>query len=185
MKFCSTCGNPVTRKFPEGDTRLRYVCESCEEIHYQNPKVISGILPTYGDQVLLCKRSIEPRVGYWTLPAGFLENGESTLDGALRECVEEANATMVNPHLYAIFDIPEINQVYIFYRAELAEPSFGPSLESSEVALFDEADIPWSKLAFPMVEEALDFYLEDRKTGEFLVKRKDIRRPWKSRHIDV
>ena len=185
MKFCSTCGNPVTRKIPEGDNRLRYVCESCEEIHYQNPKVIAGILPTYGDQILLCKRSIEPRVGYWTLPAGFLENGESTLDGALRECVEEANATMVNQVVYAIFDIPEITTVYILYTPELAEPSFGPSLESSEVALFDEADIPWSELAFPMVEEALDFYLEDRKTGEFLVKRKDIRRPWKSRHIDV
>ena len=139
----------------------------------------------YGNQILLCKRSIEPRAGYWTLPAGFLENGESTLDGALRECVEEANATMVNPHLYAIFDIPEINQVYIFYRAELAEPSFGPSLESSEVALFDEADIPWSKLAFPMVEEALDFYLEDRKIGDYSVKRKDIRRPWKSRHTNA
>ena len=118
-------------------------------------------------------------------PPVFLKTENLRLDGALRECVEEANATMVNPHLYAIFDIPEINQVYIFYRAELAEPSFGPSLESSEVALFDEADIPWSELAFPMVEEALDFYLEDRKTGEFLVKRKDIRRPWKSRHIDV
>jgi len=129
MKFCSTCGNPVTRKIPEGDNRLRYVCESCEEIHYQNPKVIAGILPTYGDQILLCKRSIEPRVGYWTLPAGFLENGESTLDGALRECVEEANATMVNPLLYAIFDIPEINQV--IYSIELSWPSLLLALVSN------------------------------------------------------
>ena len=183
MKYCSQCGGTVAQRIPDGDTQQRFVCGHCDVIHYQNPRIIAGCIPVYEDQVLLCRRAIEPRYGKWTLPAGFLENGESTLDGALRECVEEANATMVNPHLYAIFDIPEINQVYIFYRAELAEPSFGPSLESSEVALFDEADIPWSELAFPMVEEALDFYLEDRKIGEYSVKRKDIRRPWKSRHV--
>jgi|TARA_B110000196_G_scaffold240991_1_gene209512 ADP-ribose pyrophosphatase YjhB (NUDIX family) len=182
MKFCSSCGSSVTQKIPEGDNRLRYVCESCDEIHYQNPRVIAGILPIYNDQILLCKRSIEPRIGYWTLPAGFLENGESTLEGALRECVEESLAEVINPELYAIFDIPQIHQVYIFYRAKLETPFFGPTSESSEVALFSEADIPWDKLAFPMVEVTLDHYFEDRKKGNFKVIREDIRRPWTSKH---
>jgi ADP-ribose pyrophosphatase YjhB (NUDIX family) len=182
MKFCSSCGSSVTQKIPEGDNRPRYVCGSCNEIHYQNPRVIAGILPTYKGKILLCKRSIEPRIGYWTLPAGFLENGESTLEGAIRECFEESLANVINPKLYAIFDIPQIHQVYIFYRAELEKPTFGPTSESSEVALFDAADIPWDELAFPMVEATLDHYLEDREIGEFAVKREDIRRPWKSRH---
>ena len=145
MKFCSSCGNAVIQKIPEGDNRSRYVCESCNEVHYQNPRVIAGILPIYKDKILLCKRSIEPRVGYWTLPAGFLENGESTLEGAMRECFEESLATVVNTELYAIFDIPQIHQVYIFYRADLEKPVFGPTSESSEVALFSEAEIPWNE----------------------------------------
>ncbi|HAZ80802.1 MAG TPA: NUDIX hydrolase [Porticoccaceae bacterium] len=182
MKFCSSCGNSITQKIPIGDNRLRYVCDKCGEIHYQNPRVIAGILPTYNNKIMLCKRSIQPREGYWTLPAGFLENGESTLEGALRECFEESLAKVINPALYAIFDIPQINQVYMFYRAELETPEYGPTSESSEVALFDEAEIPWSQLAFPMVEVALDHYLEDRKTGHFNIIREDIRRPWKSRH---
>ena len=183
MNFCSACGSAVVKKIPEGDNRERHVCDSCEIIHYQNPKVIAGVLPVYGEQVLLCKRSIEPRHGFWTLPAGFLENGESSLDGALRECVEEANAVVINPSLYALFDIPQINQVYVFYRAELAEPVFGASSESSEVALFHEADIPWSELAFPVVELALDHYLRDRQTGEYKVKHEEIARPWRSRRV--
>jgi ADP-ribose pyrophosphatase YjhB (NUDIX family) len=182
MKFCSSCGALVTYKIPGGDNRLRYVCESCGEIHYQNPKVIAGILPTYESQVLLCKRSIQPRVGYWTLPAGFLENEESSLEGAIRECSEEANTVVRDPYLYAIFDIPQINQIYIFYRAEMPEAIFSPSTESSDVALFSEEDIPWSELAFPMVEALLDHYFEDRKSGIFKIIREDIRRPWKSKH---
>lgn len=181
MNFCSDCGNAVIKKIPQGDNRERHVCGNCELIHYQNPKVIAGVLPVFGDQVLLCKRSIEPRHGFWTLPAGFLENGESSLEGALRECEEEANATVVNPELYALFDIPQINQVYVFYRAELMEPVFGPSSESSEVALFDEQDIPWSELAFPVVELAIDHFLKDRIKGEFLVKHEQVQRPWRSR----
>ncbi|MBT5387506.1 MAG: NUDIX hydrolase [Porticoccaceae bacterium] len=181
MNFCSDCGESVIKKIPEGDNRERHVCPGCETIHYQNPKVIAGVLPVYGEKILLCKRAIEPRHGYWTLPAGFLENGESSMDGALRECIEEANARVINPELYALFDIPQINQVYVFYRANLAAPDFGPSLESSEVALFDEADIPWAELAFPVVELALDHYLRDRKSGQFAVKHEQISRPWKSR----
>ena len=116
MNFCSNCGNPVSQKIPDGDNRLRYVCDHCGAIHYQNPRVIAGILPTYNQQILLCKRAIEPRHGFWTLPAGFLENGESTLEGAQRECQEEANANVINPILYALYDIPRIHQVYVFYR---------------------------------------------------------------------
>ena len=181
MNFCSDCGESVIKKIPEGDNRERHVCPGCETIHYQNPKVIAGVLPVYGEKILLCKRAIEPRHGYWTLPAGFLENGESSMDGALRECIEEANARVINPELYALFDIPQINQVYVFYRANLAAPDFGPSLESSEIALFDEADIPWAELAFPVVELALDHYLRDRKSGQFAVQHEQISRPWKSR----
>jgi len=181
MKFCSSCGSPVNKEIPEGDNRERCVCGQCSEIHYQNPKVIAGVIPVYGDQILLCKRAIEPRLGFWTLPAGFLENGESSLEGALRECAEEANATVINPQLYGLFDIPQISQVYVFYRGELAEPIFGPSSESSEVALFNEDNIPWDELAFPVIELALNYFLEDRKTGQFIVKHDEIRRPWKSR----
>ncbi|EAS47094.1 hypothetical protein GB2207_10773 [marine gamma proteobacterium HTCC2207] len=156
------------------------MCEHCVTIHYENPKVIAGVLPVYGDKVLLCRRAIEPRHGFWTLPAGFLENGESSLTGALRECEEEANAQVVEPNLYALFDIPQINQVYIFYRARLEKPKFNATFESSEVALFDEADIPWKELAFPVVELALHHFFNDRQNGEYLIRHDEIRRPWKS-----
>ena len=178
MNFCSSCGKAVVKKIPEGDNRERHVCEHCLTIHYQNPKVIAGVLPIYGDQILLCRRAIKPRHGYWTLPAGFLENGESSLQGALRECQEEANAQVVEPQLFALFDITYINQVYVFYRARLAEPRFNPTFESSEVALFNEADIPWAELAFPVIERALDHFLNDRQNGNFIVRHEEIKRPW-------
>jgi len=180
MNFCSSCGESVIKKIPEGDNRQRHVCEHCQTIHYENPRVIAGVLPVFQEQVLLCRRAIEPRHGFWTLPAGFLENGESSLQGALRECEEEANALVVEPQLYALFDIPQINQVYVFYRAQLAEPKFNPTFESSEVALFDEADIPWDELAFPVVELALHHFLNDRQSGNFIVRHDEIKRPWKS-----
>ena len=181
MNFCSNCGNPVSQKIPDGDNRLRFVCDHCGAIHYQNPRVIAGILPTYKEQILLCRRAIEPRHGYWTLPAGFLENGESTVEGAQRECMEEANANVINPVLYALYDIPRIHQVYVFYRAELVDMSFGPSMESTEVELFDEADIPWDQLAFPVVQMVLDQFLHDRKKGQYEIIRKDITGPWQGR----
>ena len=180
MNFCSSCGNTVIKKIPEGDNRERHVCEFCVTIHYKNPRVIAGVLPVYGDQILLCRRAIEPRHGFWTLPAGFLENGESSLQGAMRECEEEANATVIEPSLYALFDIPQINQVYVFYRATLEQPIFNPTFESSEVALFNEEDIPWRELAFPVVELALHHFFNDRQNGSFIVRHDEIRRPWKS-----
>lgn len=180
MKFCSSCGESVIIKIPEGDNRERHVCEYCLTIHYENPRVIAGVLPVYGDKILLCRRAIEPRHGFWTLPAGFLENGESSLQGALRECLEEANAQVVEPQLYALFDIPQINQVYVFYRAQMTEAKFNPTFESSEVALFDEENIPWGELAFPVVELALHHFLNDRQSGNFIVRHDEIKRPWKS-----
>ena len=176
MEFCSNCGSRVIQQIPDGDNRLRFVCNNCNTVHYQNPLVIVGILPEYNQQILLCKRAIEPQKGLWTLPAGFLENDESTLEGALRECAEEANAKVINPELYALYDIPYINQVYVFYRAQLKNEQFGPSSESTEVALFNEEDIPWDELAFPVVRAVLKRYLSDRKSNQFEVIQEVITR---------
>jgi ADP-ribose pyrophosphatase YjhB (NUDIX family) len=179
MKFCSNCGNQVTLQIPEGDNRLRFVCNHCNTVHYQNPLVIVGVVPEYKQNILLCKRAIEPQKGRWTLPAGFLENDESTLDGALRECFEEANAKVIDPTLYALYDIPYINQVYVFYRAQLKNEQFGPSLESTEVALFNEEDIPWDELAFPVVKAVLKRFLSDRNNNHYDVIHDVITRPSK------
>ena len=154
MKFCSACGNPVTQRVPEGDDRPRFVCDHCNIIHYQNPRVVVGCLPVAGSRVLLAKRAIEPQKGLWTLPAGFMENGETLLQGALRETWEEAQAKVVDEQLYRLFDIPHINQVYVFYRGNL-DGGYGVGPESLEVALFEEDEIPWAQLAFPIVTDLL------------------------------
>src|SRR5690606_4981438 len=145
-------------------------------VHYQNPCIITGCLPVYGDRILLCKRAIAPRRGYWTLPAGFMENGETTAEGAVRECLEEANARVINTELYAMIDIPHINQVYMFFRGELAEPEFSPGTESLEVQLFLEADIPWDQIAFPSVHKTLKYFFEDRMVGRFPMRTDTVRR---------
>ena len=169
MKFCSACGTPVEYKVPEGDTHERAVCPACGAIHYQNPKIIAGTLPFWGDQVLLCKRAIEPRRGYWTLPAGFMENAETAEDGAARETMEEANATIENASLYTVFSLPHISQVYMFFRSDLVGPAFSSGPESLEVELFSEADIPWDELAFPVVGKTLKHYFADRDSQIFPV----------------
>ncbi|MDY7563646.1 NUDIX hydrolase [Pseudomonas sp. RTC3] len=162
MKFCSQCGNPVIQRIPEGDSRLRYVCEHCQTVHYQNPNIVAGSLPIWGSQVLLCRRAIEPRMGYWTLPAGFMENGETVEQAARRETAEEACATLRNLSLYMLVDVPHISQVHVFYRAELVDLEFAAGVESLEVRLFDEADIPWSELAFMTVKRTLECFFADR-----------------------
>lgn len=169
MKFCSICGSTVSWIIPSDDNRQRHVCDdaSCNTIHYENPRVITGSLPTYEDKVLLCKRAIEPRYGYWTLPAGFLENGETVEEGARRETWEEAKASIQEASLYTLFDLPYINQVYFFYKAELADLNFSSGIESLEVKLFSEQDIPWDDLAFPVVNETLKHYFEDRKNQSY------------------
>lgn len=167
MKFCSYCGNNVEHKVPEADNRLRYVCVACETIHYQNPNIVAGTIPTYGDKILLCKRAIEPRYGYWTLPAGFMENKETTTEAALRETWEEAEAVVEIESLFSMINVPQIDQVHIFFRARLLEASYAAGSESLEVELFKEEDIPWDNIAFPTVKKTLELFLADRKKGVF------------------
>ncbi len=186
MKFCSTCGSPaIALRIPEGDNLPRYVCPACGAIHYQNPKVVVGCLPEWQGQVLLCRRAIEPRLGLWTLPAGFLENGETIVAGALRETLEEANARVRIDELYTIISLPYINQVYMMFRAQLADLDFGPSPESLEVRLFAEDEIPWEQLAFRTITRTLRTYLLDRKLGAFPVRVSTIeRRAQRSEAVD-
>lgn len=182
MNYCNKCGDAVAHIIPEGDNRHRYVCISCEHIHYQNPRVIAGSLPIFDDKVLLCKRAIEPRSGYWTLPAGFLENGESTAQGAARETIEEANAVVTIENLYTVFSLPHISQVYMFFKATLPKPEFSAGEESLDVRLFSEDEIPWDELSFPVINETLKHYFADRKGGDFPtryqeIERSNLRRP--------
>lgn len=170
MKFCSNCGEQVIQRIPEGDSRPRYVCEHCDTIHYQNPNIVAGVVPVWGEKVLLCRRAIEPRLGYWTLPAGFMENGESVEQAARRETFEEACAEVEDLHLYSMIDVPHINQVHIFYRSNLVKPEFAAGIESLEVKLFDEADIPWSDLAFQTVRRTLECFFRDRRHQDFQVR---------------
>ncbi|MBF8779860.1 NUDIX hydrolase [Pseudomonas fulva] len=162
MKFCSACGHPVIQRIPDGDSRPRYVCDHCHTIHYQNPNIVAGVLPTWGSQVLLCRRAIEPRRGYWTLPAGFMENGETLEQAARRETVEEACARVGEMALYQLFDLPHINQVHVFFRAELTDLDFAIGVESLEVRLFEEQEVPWAELAFRTVARTLECYYRDR-----------------------
>ena len=174
MKFCSDCGGSIEHRVPPGDNRERYVCVACDAVHYVNPRIVAGCLPVWQDRVLLCRRANTPRAGYWTLPAGFLENNETITAGATRETLEEANAAVVNLDLYTIFSLPHISQIYLFYRADMSAPEFSPGFESLEVELFDEAGVPWDELAFPVIRQTLEHYFSDRQTGVFPVRSQDI-----------
>ena len=174
MKYCSQCGSSVSHKIPIGDNLPRFVCDRCNTIHYQNPKIIAGCIAEWGDKILLCKRAIEPRHGHWTLPAGFMENNETTHQGAAREAREEANAQVINLSLFTSFSIPHISQVYMMFRGELKDGLASAGDESLEVGLFNEQDIPWKQLAFPVIQETLLLYFEDRKNGGFQVHSGDI-----------
>ncbi|BFM16620.1 NUDIX hydrolase [Maricurvus nonylphenolicus] len=177
MKFCSSCGSSISLKIPHGDDRERHVCGNCDTIHYQNPRIIAGTLPVFEDKVLLCKRAIEPRYGLWTLPAGFMENGESTEEGALRETWEEARARMTIDSLYTMFSLPQINQVYLLFRGTLTDMDFGPGPESLEVDLFKENDIPWDEIAFPVMKKTLRHYYSDFPTGDFKFRSEALYKP--------
>jgi len=177
MRFCSNCGSSrIETRIPEGDTLPRFVCADCATIHYENPKIVVGCLPEWEGRVLLCKRAIEPRYGLWTLPAGFLENGETIQAGALRETLEEANARVALGDLYTIISLPQINQVYMMFRATLSDLDFGPGSESLDVRLFDEADIPWESLAFRTITRTLRNYFLDRKQGSYPVRLSSLER---------
>jgi ADP-ribose pyrophosphatase YjhB (NUDIX family) len=167
MKFCSNCGAPVALRIPPGDTLPRYVCGGCGLVHYQNPKMVVGSIPDWDGKLLLCKRAIEPRYGLWTLPAGFMENGETMAQGAVRETLEEAKARVTLDDMFTVLSVPHINQVHLFYRARLLDLDFAPGTESLEVALFEESAIPWGELAFRTIAATLKHYYEDRKQGRF------------------
>ena len=169
MNYCSQCGNEVEIKIPDGDNMPRHVCCHCDTIHYQNPKLVVGSLPVWENQILLCKRAIEPCYGLWTLPAGFMENGETLEQAALRESREEANANLELENIYTIISLPEINQVYVLYRAELLDLEFYAGTESLDVKLFSEEEIPWDKLAFKTIHKTLKHFFEDRKSGQYAV----------------
>jgi ADP-ribose pyrophosphatase YjhB (NUDIX family) len=179
MKFCSHCGQPVTLLVPAGDHRPRHVCTACGTVHYQNPKIVAGCVPEHGGRILLCRRAIEPRLGYWTIPAGFMENDETTQQAAEREAAEEAEARVEIGSLLAVVHVLHANQVHVMFRARLPEPSFAAGAESLEVALCDEADVPWKDIAFRSVDYALRRYFEDRRRGldQYHFTALDLRRP--------
>jgi ADP-ribose pyrophosphatase YjhB (NUDIX family) len=162
MKFCSVCGNPVHSIIPDGDHLPRFVCTVCGTVHYQNPRIIAGCVPVLGNKVLLCKRAIEPRLGFWTFPAGFMENGEAVQDGAAREAMEEALARVEIGSLLSIVNVIHAQQVHITFRATLLNTDFGAGPESLEVGLYEEEAVPWDQIAFLSVEFALRRYFEDR-----------------------
>ena len=167
MNFCSLCGSTMTFRVPQGDSLPRHICQSCGEVHYQNPKLVIGCIAEWEEKILLCRRAIEPRHGFWTLPAGFMENGESTVQAALRETYEEACARVEIDSLFSLVNLPDINQVHLFYRARLLNADFSAGIESLETMLFSENDIPWNELAFRSVELCIKTYFTDRRTGIF------------------
>jgi ADP-ribose pyrophosphatase YjhB (NUDIX family) len=166
-QFCSVCAHAITRRIPAGDARERDCCDSCGAIHYLNPRPVVGTIPVWGEQVLLCRRAIEPRYGYWTLPAGFMEVGETAAQGAQRETEEEASANVEMGPLFSMIDVPAVEQIHIFYRARLLDQNFGPGAESLEVQLFREDQIPWDEIAFRTVATTLRLFFQDRAHGAF------------------
>ena len=174
MKYCCYCAAELIYAIPEDDNRHRYICQACDLVHYQNPKLVAGCVPVWEDQILLCKRAIEPRLGYWTLPAGFMELGETTLEAGIRETLEEANARVEVEDLYAIFNLPHVDQIYMMFRSRLLDLDFSPGAESLEVKLYKEDDIPWDELAFTTVRETLSLYFKDRREGRFRQHNGDV-----------
>jgi ADP-ribose pyrophosphatase YjhB (NUDIX family) len=165
LNFCSNCGSSVEFKIPAGDHLPRHVCSSCGTVHYKNPLLVLGCVPEWHGKILLCRRAIEPRLGFWTVPAGFMENGETLQAAAARECYEEAVAKVDIGSLLAVVSVTGANQVHVMFRAKLLQPDFAPGPESLEVGLYEEAEIPWGELAFPSGEFTLHKYFEDRAAG--------------------
>jgi len=189
MKFCSECAHPVSLQVPPDDNRMRYVCSNCGTIHYQNPKMVIGSIPVWEQdgelRLLLCKRAIEPQYGYWTLPAGFMENDETTGDAAHRETLEEAGARIELHELFSLLNVPHVHQVHLFYRATLLDLDYAAGIESLEVGLFTENEIPWDEIAFPTVDITLRaFFADARKIrqegGQFNLHAQDIFKPMRA-----
>ncbi|MGE0311063.1 MAG: NUDIX hydrolase [Lautropia sp.] len=177
MKFCPNCAHPLERRVPDGDNRPRYTCPGCMAIHYQNPRIVVGTVCTWGDRILLCKRAIEPRYGRWTLPAGFMELGETMAEGATRETTEEAGAVIELDGLYSAIDVINAEQVHVFYRARMLSETLDPGVESLEAKLFDEDAIPWDELAFRTVTQTLRWFVADRARGRYELHTGEFRLP--------
>ena len=185
MKFCPECAHPVTLLIPDGDNRPRFVCSQCATIHYQNPKLVIGSIPVWEKdgklQILLCKRAIEPRYGYWTLPAGFMENNETTADAAVRETVEEAGANIELGALFSLLNVVQVHQVHLFYLARLLDLDFEAGIESLDVKMFAEDEIPWDDLAFPTIRKTLELFFADHpkvlEGGSYGFHSHDVVRP--------
>ncbi|MEQ1806280.1 MAG: NUDIX hydrolase [Burkholderiaceae bacterium] len=174
IRHCKTCAGAVRYQIPADDNRERAVCSACGAIHYENPINVVGTVPVWQDQVLLCRRNIEPRHGFWTLPAGFLELGESTSQGAIRETVEEAGARIELEGLLTLLNVVRVGQLHLYYRARLCDTEFAPGPETIEARLFTEEQIPWDELAFRTVRETLERYFDDRRRGRFELHCADI-----------
>jgi ADP-ribose pyrophosphatase YjhB (NUDIX family) len=174
IQHCRACGQRTEYRTPEGDNRERAVCTACGEIHYENPLNVVGTLPVWGEQVLLCRRNIEPRHGLWTLPAGFMELGETAAEGALRETVEEAGANVELGGLFTLLNVVRVGQVHLFFHARMLDTTLAPGPETIEARLFDEADVPWDKLAFRTVRTTLEHFFADRRRGRFELHVGDI-----------
>lgn len=179
IKYCQYCGGETENKIPQGDEHVRAICKTCKAIHYQNPKIINGVIIEHQGQILLAKRAIEPCYGMWTIPAGFMELEETTQGGAIRECWEETHAKLKNVELFGVYNIIPSSQVYIMFRAELDGEKFSPTEESLEVALYDPKDVPWDEIAFPCVTESLKRFIEEMDSKEFSVKLEDITESFK------
>lgn len=174
IKHCRECGAAVTYQVPADDNRERATCSACHNIHYENPLNVVGTVPVWGDQVLLCKRAIEPRHGFWTLPAGFMELGETVADGALRETVEEAGAKVELQGLFTMISVVRVGQVHLFYRARMLDTSLDPGPETLEARLFSEHEVPWDQIAFRTVRDTLQHYFACRRTGQYPLQCSDI-----------
>lgn len=175
IKHCRNCGIAVVYRLPDdGDTKERAICPACATIHYENPLNVVGTVPYWGDKILLCKRNIEPRFGKWTLPAGFLELGETTAQGAARETHEEAGAQIELEGLFTIINVARVGQVHMFYRARLLSDQFDPGFETIEAQLYAEDEIPWDEIAFRTVKETLEHFFADRRRGQFQIHDVDI-----------
>ena len=177
IKFCPTCGGAISVRVPSGDRLPRHVCDACGAIHYLNPRLVVGALPVWQDRILLCRRAIEPRHGKWTLPAGFMENGETIAEAAIRETSEEANARISLGEMFTLISVPHINQVHVVFRAELLDLDFSAGDETLELALFRENEIPWHEIAFRTIAMTLRHYYADRKAGRFVFHVDDIAAP--------
>jgi ADP-ribose pyrophosphatase YjhB (NUDIX family) len=181
MKFCPACAHPLEQRIPAGDTRVRSVCPACGAVHYENPRVVVGCVPEWQGRILLCRRAIAPRRGYWTTPAGFLEIGETLQQAAARESLEEAQIRVQIGSLLSVTHVLHAAQVHVSFRARMLDEGFGAGVETLEVGLYEEATIPWDQIAFPSISFALRCYLEDRRAAREQVHFSTVEHPLRER----